>query len=104
MNSYKSKTICVFTTKRVDKILIRGIMYIEPNERRNEMLTIAELRARNGKMTQKELAELLGVQPNTVYRWEKYPLSMKAEYIVKLSQTFNVSSDELLGIKNKQDA
>ena len=35
------------------------------------MITIAELRARNNKMSQSKLAEELNVDVNTVYRWKR---------------------------------
>lgn len=62
------------------------------------MTSIAELRARNGKMSQRELAKELGTTQATVSHWEKKPLSMNAKVIVKMCLLFGVSSDELLGI------
>lgn len=63
------------------------------------MITIAELRARNNKMSQSKLAKELGVDVNTVYRWEKDISTISANNLRKLSLFFGVSSDELLGIK-----
>lgn len=65
------------------------------------MITIAELRARNSKMSQSELAKKLSVDVNTVYRWEKDISSISATNLKKLALFFNVSSDDLLGIGKK---
>lgn len=66
------------------------------------MVTIAELRARKGKMSQRELAENLGVTQTSISNWEKDPMSMSAESIVKVALFFQVSSDELLGLNRKK--
>ena len=63
------------------------------------MITIAELRARNNKMSQSKLAEELNVDVNTVYRWEKDITTISATNLKKLALFFGVSSDDLLGIK-----
>ena len=63
------------------------------------MTTIAELRARKNKMSQKELAEKIGVTPTTICNWEKNIYQMTAENIVKVCEFFEISSDELLGTK-----
>ena len=61
-------------------------------------ITIAELRARNEKMTQKELAELVGVSTQTVIAWEKDITTIKADNLLKLFNALNTSATELLGI------
>lgn len=61
-------------------------------------ITIAELRARNKKMTQKELAELVGVSTQTVIAWEKDITTIKADNLLKLCSALNTSATELLGI------
>lgn len=63
------------------------------------MITIAELRARHGKMTQKELAEKLGTSQTSVSLWEKDIESISAPYLKKVCKFFGVSADELLGLK-----
>lgn len=68
------------------------------------MVGIAELRAKNGKMSQRELAKKIGTTQTSISNWEKDPLSMNAENIVKLCKFFEVSSDDLLGIKKKTTA
>jgi len=65
------------------------------------MVGIAELRARNGKLSQRALAKEIGTTQTSISNWEKDPLTMNAENIVKLCLFFEVSSDDLLGIKKK---
>lgn len=62
------------------------------------MVSIAELRARNNKMSQSELAEKLNVKQSQISRWEDNPLSISSKNLIKLALYFNVSVDELLGI------
>lgn len=64
------------------------------------MNRLKELRKKN-KTTQKEIANLLGVSEMTISRWEKETeLSIKHEYINKLSNYFNVSVGYLLGYED----
>ncbi|MDO7863360.1 helix-turn-helix domain-containing protein [Brochothrix thermosphacta] len=65
------------------------------------MITIAELRAKNGKMSQRTLAREIDTTQTSISNWKKDPLSMNAENIVKLCLYFNVTSDEILGIKRE---
>lgn len=65
------------------------------------MITIAELRAKNGKMSQSFLAKELGTEQANISRWEQNPLSMSAKNLIKVAKYFNVSTDELLGIANE---
>lgn len=62
------------------------------------MITIAELRARNNKMTQQQLADEIGVHQETVSRWEKDITRITSVQLKKLCLFFNVSADDLLGI------
>lgn len=66
------------------------------------MVGIAELRARKGKMSQRELAEKIGTTQTSISNLENNPLSMNAENIVKLAMFFGVSSDDILGIERKE--
>lgn len=66
---------------------------------RQNIITIAELRARNGKMTQRELAEKIGTTQSTVSLWEKDITTISAPYLKKVCLFFGVSSDDLLGIR-----
>ena len=68
----------------------------------SDMVTIAELRARNGKMSQKQLADELGTTQTSVSLWEKDIDSISSGYLKKLCLYFNVSSDDILGINDKK--
>lgn len=61
-------------------------------------VTIAELRATNGKMTQTELAMKIGTSQTTISTWEKDISVISAPHLKRLCLFFNVSADELLGI------
>ena len=62
------------------------------------MVTIAELRARNNKMTQAQLAKLLGDSQMTVSHMERNQLNIRGDKLIKLAKIFNVNTDELLKI------
>lgn len=64
------------------------------------MVTIAELRARHGKMSQKELALKLGVSQSNVSRWEKDICSISSQQLINLCLLFKVSADDILGINS----
>ena len=61
-------------------------------------ITIAELRARHDKMTQSQLAELVGVRPQTINAWEKDITSIKAQHLLKLCEVLGTSASDLLGV------
>ncbi|MGK0551090.1 helix-turn-helix domain-containing protein [Enterococcus faecalis] len=65
------------------------------------MLNIAELRMKNGKMSQRELAKELGTEQANISRWESNPLSMNSKNLIKVALYFKVSIDDLLGVKDK---
>lgn len=65
------------------------------------MITIAELRARNNKMSQQKLADEIGVGVDSVRRWEKDIYTISAGNLKKLTSYFDVSADELLGTNKK---
>lgn len=65
------------------------------------MITIAELRARNGKMSQKELADEIGTTQTSISLWEKDISTISSKYLTKICIYFGVSSDDLLGLKKK---
>ena len=56
---------------------------------------IRELRERAG-LTQEQLAEQMGVQRNTVWRWENKKANLKAENIQSLSSVLNIEASELM--------
>lgn len=65
------------------------------------MITIAELRARNNKMSQQKLADEIGVGVDSVRRWERDIYTISANNLKKLATYFNVSADDLLGTNKK---
>ena len=56
---------------------------------------IIELRKKNG-WSQEELAEMLGVSRQSVSKWEGAQSVPDMNRILKLSEVFGVSTDELL--------
>ncbi|AEB80901.1 TPA: helix-turn-helix transcriptional regulator [Streptococcus suis] len=60
-------------------------------------ITIAELRAKNNKMSQKELASKIGVAYQTIGAWEDDITVIKGDNLLKLCEFFGVSSSDLLG-------
>ena len=62
------------------------------------MVTIRELRARN-RMTQVELAKEIGVNKNSITRWENDITTISGENLIKVAKFFNVTTDSLLGLK-----
>ena len=48
------------------------------------------------KMTQKDIAEILDVEPGTISKYESGTIEPSIESLKKLSETFNVTIDELL--------
>lgn len=65
------------------------------------MITIAELRARNNKMSQEKLAKEINVGVDSVRRWERDIRTISATNLVKLAKYFEVSADDLLGTNKK---
>ena len=61
-------------------------------------ITIAELRARHDKMTQSQLAELVGVRPQTINAWEMDITSIKAQHLLKLCEVLGTTASDLLGV------
>ena len=61
---------------------------------------IAHLRSLH-KMSQKDLAEKIGVSKGTVKNWETYAAEPCASNIRSLCSIFNITSDFLLGLSDK---
>lgn len=55
------------------------------------------------KMTQKDVAEILGVEPATVSKYEAGTIEPSIESLKKLSETFNITVDELIKDEEKFD-
>lgn len=58
--------------------------------------TLKQLRQK-AHLTQKDVAEKLHVTPQTISKWERNKSYPDLDYLVKLSELFNVSTDTLLG-------
>ncbi len=58
-------------------------------------IKIKELRKEKG-LTQKELAKMLGTTDESIYSWEKARSETSIDFILKLCDVFDVSSDFLL--------
>lgn len=61
-------------------------------------MNLKEIRIKKG-ISQKKLAEVLGVTQTQMYRIEKGISTLNSEQIIKLCKFLNVSADELLGLK-----
>lgn len=59
---------------------------------------LKELRSER-KISQKELAEIIGTNNSSVSDWECGRSEPGIDYIIKLSMYFEVSSDYLLGLE-----
>ena len=64
--------------------------------------SIKQLRVRHS-LSQKQLAEQLGISQQTVAKWESGNASPKPALIKRIAEYFDVSADYLLGIKPKID-
>lgn len=62
---------------------------------------LKELRKQSG-LTQKQLADKIGVTTQTVSYYENQYRIPSPEMLIKLAQIFNVSADYLLGINNEK--
>lgn len=57
----------------------------------------------NKKMTQKDIAEILGVEPATISKYESNMIEPNISSLVKLAEIFEVTIDELLNMEVKSD-
>ena len=51
---------------------------------------------------QKEVADILGIQQSAYSKYEKRRTKLQIEDLIKLCEFYNVSADEILGIKIKK--
>ena len=65
------------------------------------MKKISELRANKENMSQRELADAINVTQASISRWETNQLSISGGNLIKLATYFKVTTDELLGIENR---
>lgn len=56
----------------------------------------------NKKMTQKELAEILGVEAGTISKYESGKIEPNIEAIKKIAETFEITTDELLNDESEK--
>ncbi len=63
---------------------------------------IKEYRELN-KMTQKDIAEILGVEPGTISKYEVGTIEPNIESLKRLAETFNITVDELINDKEEFD-
>lgn len=63
---------------------------------------IKEHREKNN-MTQKEIAEILGVEPGTISKYESGMIEPNIESLKRLADTFNITVDELIKDEEKFD-
>ena len=60
-------------------------------------------KARKGKYTQAELADILGIHEMTLRRWELWERSPDADVLPKLSEALGISISELMGENNDSE-
>lgn len=51
---------------------------------------------------QKEVADILGIQQSAYSKYEKRRAKLQVDDLIKLCEFYNVSADEILGIKLKK--
>ena len=59
-------------------------------------LRAAKAEREERKITQAELAAVMGVEKNTVWKWEHDKVQLSSDQIVRLADYYGVSADELL--------
>ena len=67
----------------------------------NLSVNLAEIR-KNNNLTQKALAEKIGVTPQMVFKWERGEKAPDAEQLIALSEIYGISLDELVGGEKKK--
>ncbi|HEO6612901.1 TPA: helix-turn-helix transcriptional regulator [Streptococcus agalactiae] len=66
------------------------------------MSRLKELR-KEKKLSQKEIADFLGISERTISRWENSENTIKSDKAQKLADYFEVPIDYLLGFSNVRD-
>lgn len=64
---------------------------------------LTEYRTQKG-LTQSELGEILGVSNKAVSKWENGSAMPRLDIMIKITEYFDVSLDQFLGIPSKQDS
>lgn len=93
---YKNVNYCGFLILRILKYII---VLTGGDSMEGERLS--ELRKDNG-LTQRDLAEILGVSENSISLYERNINTPDDELKIKIANYFNVSLDYLLGATDKQ--
>ena len=63
---------------------------------------LAELRKEHG-LSQEELADRLNVSRQAISKWERGEASPDTDNLIELAKIYDVSLDELVGLKNKEE-
>lgn len=71
---------------------MKGVKYLP-----KPTITIAELRMRENKMSQKQLGQAIGVSTQTISAWEKDITKIQGENLIKLCRYFKVKASDILG-------
>ena len=53
-------------------------------------------------LSQQQLADRLGLTQRARAHWERHPVALRAEQLLKLAQALNVSVDDLVGTNGKK--
>ena len=53
-------------------------------------------------LSQQELAERIGLTQRAYAHWERHPVALRADQLLKLAQALNVSVDDLVGTNGKK--
>lgn len=56
---------------------------------------LKKIRLQNSKLSQQDIADSLGVERNTIARWESGETDIKSEYIPKIATLLNVEIKDL---------
>ena len=55
------------------------------------------------KMTQRDIAEILEVEPGTISKYESGIIEPNIQSLKRLAETFNITVDELINVEKKFD-
>lgn len=65
------------------------------------MIRLTEYRKKNG-MSQQDIADRLDISDNTVSQWETGARRPNIDMLIRLTEIFGCTADELLGIERKK--
>lgn len=58
---------------------------------------------KENNISQSQLAKMVEMPPQTIYKYVNFKRSMTIENLVKISKALNVSTDYLLGLSDHKD-